>query len=148
MYMSSADLLPLLLLDHGFLATMQASSSRAGLAILNSSLAASKTLPPCTCGALKSVRQMTSKSTAGSYNQSIQSPAPQVEARASLPYRGRSQAEKLATREQRTTVFLKGLRPRTTPNDVRRLVVQRAGHGGGVKEGTSSERILQQSGHR
>lgn len=115
---------------------MQASTSRAGLAQLTRSLAVCNILPPCTCGAVLNARKASTWATDQLPRPAMQSSAsPSTTSRTRTPYTGRSQAEKLAAREERTHVVFEGLSPWVTPNDVRRLIAQRLGNSNDVKEG-------------
>lgn len=116
---------------------MQASTSRAGLAQLTRSLALTKTLPPCTCGATILGRRSSSPAAEQTPRASPQSSARTlpVKIQQRAIYTGRSQAEKLANREERTHVVFDGMSPWVTPNDVRRLIAQRMGNANDVKEG-------------
>lgn len=115
---------------------MQASTSRAGLAQLTRSLAVSNFPPPCTCGVVLSARKSSTWAADQSSRPAMQSSvSPSTRSRPRTPYTGRSQAEKLAAREERTHVVFEGLSPWVTPNDVRRLIAQRLGNSNDVKEG-------------
>jgi hypothetical protein len=115
---------------------MQASTSRAALAQLTRVLNRTRSLPPCTCGALpQPLRRMT---TSAAHSQQSQTPAStmhQDDLTARRMYAGPSQADRLAAKMGRTSIFLEGLCPWVTPRDVRRLLSERLGHDRDVNEG-------------
>lgn len=106
---------------------MQASTSHAVLGQAVRNFAASKLLPPCTCRA----RLFSSLDTPSRAEADVpEGPAENTLRFANTkPRRVRNiptHADRLAAREEKkSTVFLDGLSPWVTPNDVRRLLEQR-----------------------